>query len=179
MRKSSVGSAVLGLLAVTVASIGATGVLMLLPFSNDRALFGCAGAITAVLYFGYGRWIGSRQSAKTAGLVMILAAAVQVLWLVVLYGAVPEWLLGIAGCALPFAALVDGGTGSRELLALVPAFWQCAVFTAGGLEPTAAEKVQIEVMMKKGTAVPNCGSFCILRYLTVKKLPYSGSLRME
>lgn len=101
MRKSSVGSAVLGLLAVTVASIGATGVLMLLPFSNDRALFGCAGAITAVLYFGYGRWIGSRQSAKTAGLVMILAAAVQVLWLVVLYGAVPEWLLGIAGCALP------------------------------------------------------------------------------
>lgn len=119
MRKSSVGSAVLGLLAVTVASIGATGVLMLLPFPNDRALFGCAGAITAVLYFGYGRWIGSRQSAKVAGLVMILAAAVQVLWLVVLYGAVPEWLLGIAGCALPFAALVDGGTGSRELLALV------------------------------------------------------------
>ena len=46
MRKSSVGSAVLGLLAVTVASIGATGVLMLLPFPNDRALFGCAGAIT-------------------------------------------------------------------------------------------------------------------------------------
>lgn len=93
MKKSSVGSAVLGLLAVTVASIGATAVLMLLPFPNDRALFGCAGAITAVLYFGYGRWIGSRQSAKTAGLVMILAAAVQVLWLVVLYGAVPEWLL--------------------------------------------------------------------------------------
>ena len=28
MRKSSVGSAVLGLLAVTVASIGATGVLI-------------------------------------------------------------------------------------------------------------------------------------------------------
>lgn len=80
MRKSSVGSAVLGLLAVTVASIGATGVLMLLPFPNDRALFGCAGAITAVLYFGYGRWIGSRQSTKVAGLVMILAAAVQVLW---------------------------------------------------------------------------------------------------
>ena len=102
MRKSSVGSAVLGLLAVTVASIGATGVLMLLPFSNDRALFGCAGAITAVLYFGYGRWIGSRQSAKTAGLVMILAAAVQVLWLVVLYGAVPEWLLGIAGVRAAF-----------------------------------------------------------------------------
>lgn len=50
MRKSSVWSAVLGLLAVTVASIGATGVLMLLPFPNDRALFGCAGAITAVLY---------------------------------------------------------------------------------------------------------------------------------
>lgn len=25
--------------------------------------------------------------------------------------------------------------------------------------------------MKKGTAVPNCGSFCTLRYLTVKKLP--------
>lgn len=44
MRKSSVGSAVLGLLAVTVASIGATGVLMLLPFPNDRALFGCAAA---------------------------------------------------------------------------------------------------------------------------------------
>ena len=35
MRKSSVGWAVLGLLAVTVASIGATAVLMLLPFSND------------------------------------------------------------------------------------------------------------------------------------------------
>ena len=34
-------------------------------------------------------------------------------------------------------------------------------------------------MMKKGTAVPNCGSFYTLRYLTVKKLPYSGSLRME
>ena len=118
MRKSSVGSAVLGLLAVTVASIGATAVLMLLPFPNDRALFGCAGAITAVLYFGYGRWIDSRQSNKVAGLVMILAAAVQVLWLMVIYGAVPEWLLGIAGCALPFAALVDGGTGSRELLAL-------------------------------------------------------------
>lgn len=118
MRKSSVGSAVLGLLAVTVASIGATAVLMLLPFPNDRALFGCAGAITAVLYFGYGRWIGSRQSTKVAGLVMILAAAVQVLWLVVLYGAVPEWLLGIAGCALPFAALVDGGlfADARHLL---------------------------------------------------------------
>lgn len=39
--------------------------------------------------------------------------------------------------------------------------------------------MQIEVMMKKGTAVPNCGSFLYLRYLTVKKLPYSGSLRME
>lgn len=103
MRKSSVGSAVLGLLAVTVASIGATAVLMLFPFPNDRALFGCAGA----------------------------------------------------------------------------GLWQCAVFTAGGLEPTAVEQVQIEVMMKKGTAVLNCGSFYTLRYLTVKKLPYSGSLRME
>ena len=77
MRKSSVGWAVLGLLAVTVVSIGATAVLMLLPFPNDRALFGCAGAITAVLYFGYGRWIGSRQSTKAAGLVMNQAAAVQ------------------------------------------------------------------------------------------------------
>ena len=129
MKKSSVGSAVLGLLAVTVASIGATaGAQVLLPFSNDRALFGCAGVITAVLYFGYGRWIGSRQSTKVAGFVMILAAAVQVLWLVVLYGAVPEWLLGIAGCALPFAALVDGGTGSRELLALVPAAFGNVLF---------------------------------------------------
>lgn len=134
MRKSSVGSAVLGLLAVTVASIGATGVLMLFPFPNDRALFGCAGAITAVLYFGYGRWIGSRQSTKVAVLVMILAAAVQVLWLVVLYGAVPEWLLGIAGCALPFAALVDGGTGSRELLALVPAFGNGLYIFAGNAD---------------------------------------------
>ena len=126
MRKSSVWSAVLGLLAVTVASIGATGVLMLLPFPNDRALFG--------------RWIGSRQSAKTAGLVMILAAAVQVLWLVVLYGAVPEWLLGIAGCALPFAALVDGGTGSRELLALVPAFGNVLFLLLGDLSRRRLKK---------------------------------------
>lgn len=140
MRKSSVWSAVLGLLAVTVASIGATGVLMLLPFPNDRALFGCAGAITAVLYFGYGRWIGSRQSAKTAGLVMILAAAVQVLWLVVLYGAVPEWLLGIAGCALPFVALVDGGMGSRELLALVPAFGNVLFLLLGDLSRRRLKK---------------------------------------
>ena len=128
MRKSSVGSAVLGLLAVTVASIGATGVLMLLPFPNDRALF------------GYGRWIGSRQSTKVAGLVMILAAAVQVLWLVVLYGAVPEWLLGIAGCALPFAALVDGGTGSRELLALVPAFGNVLFLLLGDLSRRRLKK---------------------------------------
>ncbi|MFR2915668.1 MAG: hypothetical protein ACLTKQ_01670 [Acutalibacteraceae bacterium] len=43
MRKSSVvGRLFWALLAVTVASIGATGVLMLLPFPNDRALFGCA-----------------------------------------------------------------------------------------------------------------------------------------
>ena len=140
MKKSSVGSAVLGLLAVTVASIGATAVLMLLPFPNDRALFGCAGAITAVLYFGYGRWIGSRQSAKTAGLVMILAAAVQVLWLVVLYGAVPEWLLGIAGCALPFVALVDGGTGSRELLAMVPAFGNVLLLLLGDLSRRRLKK---------------------------------------
>lgn len=140
MRKSSVGSAVLGLLAVTVASIGATGVLMLLPFPNDRALFGCAGAITAVLYFGYGRWIGSRQSTKVAGLVMILAAAVQVLWLVVIYGAVPEWLLGIAGCALPFAQLVDGGTGSRELLALVPAFGNVLFLLLGDLSRRRLKK---------------------------------------
>ena len=140
MRKSSVGSAVLGLLAVTVASIGATGVLMLLPFPNDRALFGCAGAITAVLYFGYGRWIGSRQSTKVAGLVMILAAAVQGLWLVVIYGAVPEWLLGIAGCALPFAQLVDGGTGSRELLALVPAFGNVLFLLLGDLSRRRLKK---------------------------------------
>lgn len=174
MKKSSVGSAVLGLLAVTVASIGATGVLMLLPFPNDRALFGCAGAITAVLYFGYGRWIGSRQSTKVAGLVMILAAAVQVLWLVVLYGAVPEWLLGIAGCGARRRRY-----GQQRTAGAGAGLWQCAVFIAGGLEPTAVEKVQIEILMKKGTAVPNCGSFCTLRYLTVKKLPYSGSLRME
>ena len=111
MRKSSVGSAVLGLLAVTVASIGATGVLMLLPFPNDRTLFGCAGAITAVLYFGYGRWIGSRQSSKVAGLVMILAAAVQVLWLVIIYGAVPEWLQEVYAGPLihipPFSASIE------------------------------------------------------------------------
>lgn len=140
MRKSSVGSAVLGLLAVTVVSIGATGVLMLLPFPNDRALFGCAGAITAVLYFGYGRWIGSRQSTKVAGLVMILTAAVQVLWLAVSYGAVPEWLLGIAGCALPFAALADGGTGSRELLALVPAFGNVLFLLLGDLSRRRLKK---------------------------------------
>ena len=175
MRKSSVGSAVLGLLAVTVASIGATGVLMLLPFPNDRALFGCAGAITAVLYFGYGRWIGSRQSTKVAGLVMILASVV-----------VGDSLRFSAGMALrdrrvraAFCGARRRRYGQQRTAGTGAGLWQCAVFTAGGLEPTAVEKVQIEVMMKKGTAVPNCGSFCTLRYLTVKKLPYSGSLRME
>lgn len=64
---------------------------------------------------------------------MILAAAVQVLWLAVGYGAVPEWLLGIAGCALPFASLLDGGTGSRELLALVPAFANVLFLLLGDL----------------------------------------------
>ena len=71
---------------------------------------------------------------------MILAAAVQVLWLVVLYGAVPEWLLGIAGCALPFAALVDGGMGSRELLALVPAFGNVLFLLLGDLSRRRLKK---------------------------------------
>ena len=43
MRKSSVGSAVLGLLAVTVASIGATGVLMLLCRPLAMYCFYCWG----------------------------------------------------------------------------------------------------------------------------------------
>jgi hypothetical protein len=55
-------------------------------------------------------------------------------------GAVPEWLLGIAGCALPFAALVDGGTGSRELLALVPAFGNVLFLLLGDLSRRRLKK---------------------------------------
>ena len=140
MKKSSAWAAIGGLVAVTAASIGAAAVLRLLPFPNDRVLFGCASAVTAVLYFAYGRWIGSKQSAKVAALVIILAAAVQVLWLVISYGAVPEWLLGIAGCALPFASLLDGGNGSRDILALVPVFGNVLFLLLGDLSRRLRKK---------------------------------------
>ena len=174
MRKSSVGSAVLGLLAVTVASIGATGVLMLLPFPNDRALFGCAGAIFWLRSMDWQQ--AEHQGGRACDDPGCRSASVVV-------GGPLRCSAGMALRDRRVCAAFCGARrrryGQQRTAGAGAGLWQCAVFTAGRLEPTAVEKVQIEIMMKKGTAVPNCGSFCTLRYLTVKKLPYSGSLRME